>query len=88
MKNLSECREGDSVRIVSVKGQGGVRRRLLDMGFMRGTPLTIVRYAPLRDPIEVCIRDNRISLRVKEAQIIEIEMTGESNGNSSCMEDK
>lgn len=87
MRKLSECRQGDSVRIVSIKGQGGVRRRLLDMGFMRDTPLTVVRYAPLRDPMEVCIRDNRISLRVKEAELIEIESV-ESKSSSNSVEEK
>ncbi|MFP4163629.1 MAG: ferrous iron transport protein A [Chitinispirillaceae bacterium] len=85
MKKLSECRQGDSVKILSIKGQGAVRRRLLDMGFMRETPLFIVRYAPLKDPMEVCIRDNRISLRVKEAELVEVESL--EQGSADNMEE-
>lgn len=70
MKKLSECNQGDTILITSLMGKGPVRRRLLDMGFMKGTSLTIIKYAPLKDPLEVIVRNTHVSLRVKEAELI------------------
>jgi Fe2+ transport system protein FeoA len=72
MKKLSECREGDTVRIAKVEGSGEFKKRLLEMGFMRGTMLTIVKYAPLRDPMELVLRDFHVSLRVAEATLVTV----------------
>ncbi len=69
---LSLCREGDKVIIKKIKGHGGFKKRLLDMGFRKGKELTVVRYAPLRDPMEVELTDSHISLRVEEAEQIEV----------------
>lgn len=73
--NLSYCREGDKVKIKKINGHGGFKKRLLDMGFRKGKELTVIRYAPLKDPMEVTIGDCNISLRVEEAQHIEVEHT-------------
>ncbi len=81
MKKLSQCKQGDSVKIASVSGSGPLRRRLLDMGFMKGTVLEVIRYAPLKDPMEVEIRNTHISLRVKEAELITIEPYTEQNNS-------
>lgn len=67
---LSLCREGDMVLIRKVLGNGGFKKRLLDLGFRKDKELTVVRYAPLRDPMEVLIGDSYISLRVVEAEQI------------------
>jgi Fe2+ transport system protein FeoA len=72
-KKLSECTEGDAVRVIKVRGSGSIRQRLLDMGFMKGALLNVIRYAPLRDPMEIVIRDCHLSLRVSEAASIDIE---------------
>jgi Fe2+ transport system protein FeoA len=69
---MSACREGDWVTVVRVGGSGSLRKRLLEMGFTRGTPARIVRYAPLRDPIEVVIKNYHLSIRVSEANLIEV----------------
>ncbi|SRR6056297_187655 len=69
---LSLCREGDQVIIKKLTGHGGFKKRLLDMGFRKGKELTVVRYAPLRDPMEVELSGNHISLRVEEAEHIEV----------------
>jgi Fe2+ transport system protein FeoA len=66
-KKLSECREGERLRIVKVEGGGEFKKRLLEMGFMRGTEIVVVKYAPLRDPMELVVRDFHLSLRVAEA---------------------
>ncbi len=67
---LSELREGQSAAIVKVLGDSPLRKRLIDMGFRKGERITVVKYAPLRDPIELSIKDYRLSLRVEEARDI------------------
>lgn len=69
---LSEMRQGDKGAIVRVGGSGSFRRRLLEMGFLRGAELTVVKYAPLKDPLEVIVGDSHVSLRVEEAAQIEM----------------
>jgi Fe2+ transport system protein FeoA len=73
VKKLSECREGDRVVVRRIGGSGAFRKRLLEMGFMRGCELCIVRYAPLKDPLELVLRGFHVSLRVCEAQQVEVE---------------
>ena len=88
MKKLSECRQGDTVLITSLSGKGPVRRRLLDMGFMKGTSLKIIKYAPLKDPLEVIVRSTHVSLRVKEADLIGTEpLIGASESNAPRQHD-
>ena len=71
-KPLSLCHEGDRVLIRKILGNGGYKKRLLDLGFRKGKKLTVVRYAPLRDPMEVMVGDSYISLRVDEAERITV----------------
>ncbi len=54
-----------------------LRKRLLEMGFMKGAEISIIKYAPLRDPMEITIGDAHISLRLQEAALINVEKTGE-----------
>jgi Fe2+ transport system protein FeoA len=74
---LSECRQGDTVAVVRVSGEGALRKRLLEMGITAGQEITVVKYAPLRDPIELTLKGFHVSLRVREAQLIEVRKTGE-----------
>jgi Fe2+ transport system protein FeoA len=53
-----------------VLGDSPLRKRLIDMGFRKGERITVIKYAPLRDPIELSIKDYRLSLRVEEARDI------------------
>ncbi|MBI5843091.1 MAG: ferrous iron transport protein A [Deltaproteobacteria bacterium] len=69
---LSEMKQGDRGTIVKVGGEGSFRRRLLEMGFLRGSILTVVKYAPLKDPLEVIVGQSHVSLRVEEAAQIEM----------------
>ena len=69
---LSDCRKGQTVRVVHLSGTSGLRQRLMEMGFVRGTLVRVIRYAPLRDPLEVTVKGAHISLRVEEANIIEV----------------
>lgn len=71
--NLSELKEGQTATVARVGGDGPFRRRLLEMGFLRGTEVYIEKYAPLRDPIELILKGYHLSLRVDEAARIEVE---------------
>lgn len=70
---LSELKQGQSATVVRVGGNGAFRRRLLEMGFLRGTDIYVEKYAPLRDPIELILKGYHVSLRVEEAAQVEIE---------------
>mgnify|MGYP006309623151 CR=1 FL=1 len=71
--NLSQMREGQRVRILRVGGNGALRRRLLEMGLLKGTDLYIEKYAPLKDPMELIVKGYHVSLRVQEAAQISVE---------------
>ncbi|MBE6226444.1 MAG: ferrous iron transport protein B [Bacteroidales bacterium] len=70
---LSELKTGESAIIIKVLGHGGFRRRILEMGFVRGQKVTSLLNAPLKDPIKYKIMDYEVSLRRSEARMIEIE---------------
>jgi len=71
---LSELREGDSATIVKVGGSGSLRRRILEMGILKGTDIYVEKYAPLKDPLELIVKGCHISLRVEEAARIKVEI--------------
>lgn len=64
---LSDLNEGQSGRIIRIGGHGALRRRLLEMGLLKGTHVYVEKYAPLKDPLELIIKGYHISLRVEEA---------------------
>jgi Fe2+ transport system protein FeoA len=63
---------GKPVEIVAVAGERGFRRRLLELGLLPGTTVTVLRVAPLGDPLELVVRDTHLSIRQREAQQIEV----------------
>lgn len=69
---LSEMREGDSATVVKIGGSGALRRRILEMGLLKGSQIHVEKYAPLRDPLELIIKGSHISLRVEEAAQIQV----------------
>jgi Fe2+ transport system protein FeoA len=73
-KPLSLCREEDNVYIQRIGGDGVFKNRLLDLGFRRGTLLSVVKYAPLKDPMEVALCGSHITLRVEEAERILVDI--------------
>ncbi len=70
---LSELKEGETGIIVRVGGNGALRRRILEMGIVKGTKIYIDKYAPLKDPLELIVKNYHISLRVEEAAQITVE---------------
>lgn len=75
---LSELKNGESAIIVKISGQGAFRKRITEMGFVKGRELTLVKHAPLLDPMEFKLMDYHVSLRKSEADLIEIVSKGES----------
>jgi ferrous iron transport protein B len=70
--NLAELKSGDKAIILKVKGRGAFRKRIIEMGFVVGKQVIVVRNAPLRDPIEYNIMGYEVSLRRSEAALIEV----------------
>ncbi|HIS34085.1 MAG TPA: ferrous iron transport protein B [Candidatus Avirikenella pullistercoris] len=69
---LSELKSGQSAIIVKVIGNNAFRRRITEMGFVRGKKVYVIKNAPLKDPIEYELMGYDISLRRKEAEMIEV----------------
>lgn len=64
---LKEMTPGECGYIQKVTGSGAIRRRLLEMGLIEGTLVQVIKYAPLGDPVEVCVAGTHICLRGNEA---------------------
>ena len=71
---LNELTPGLSCRIRKIKVRGMVGQRLLDMGLFPGTEVSVVRNAPLVDPVELKIEDQYLSIRHLEARGIEVDL--------------
>lgn len=92
---LSDLKTGDRGIIVRVNGSGAFRKRILEMGFVKGKLIKVILNAPLKDPIKYKIMDYEVSLRHSEASLIEVEdpdtydsnisMDDLSSFNKSCI---
>lgn len=69
---LSDLKTGEKGVIVRVNGSGAFRKRILEMGFIRGKTIKVILNAPLKDPIKYKIMDYEVSLRRSEARLIEV----------------
>lgn len=69
---LDQLPVGQSARIVSVGGEGALRCRLLDMGLIPRTQVTLRKVAPMGDPIEIRLRGYELTIRLEDARKIEI----------------
>lgn len=69
---MNELKTGTSGIITAVGGDGALRCRLLDMGLIPRTCVTLQKVAPMGDPIEIRVRGYELTLRVEEAQKIEV----------------
>ena len=76
MKNLREAKIGETVTVVKLRGEGAVKRRIMDMGLTKGATVYIRKVAPLGDPIEVTVRGYELSLRKADAELIDVEQKG------------
>ena len=69
---LDELKPGTKGRITAVGGEGELRLRLLDMGLIPRTEVTLMKVAPMGDPIEIRVRGYELMLRVSDAKNIEV----------------
>ena len=84
---LSELHTGERGVIVKVNGHGGFRKRIQEMGFVKGNTVTVILNAPLRDPIEYEIIGYKISLRREQAEKIEVISEAEAKSMMTEPED-
>lgn len=71
---LADMNIGQKARVVRISGSGQIRHRLIDLGFHSGETVEIIKTAPLLDPIEIAINGGRISIRLTEASLINVEL--------------
>ncbi len=76
---LADLKNGEKSIITKVKGSGAFRKRIIEMGFVVGKAVTVVKNAPLKDPIEYNIMGYDVSLRRSEAKLIEVSKKRNSN---------
>jgi Fe2+ transport system protein FeoA len=67
---LRDYKKGQKGRIREVRGEGRFRKRLLEMGFVRGATVYVEKFAPLLDPVEYIVKGYHVSLRREEAEKI------------------
>ncbi|PUA31304.1 MAG: hypothetical protein B9J98_06840 [Candidatus Terraquivivens tikiterensis] len=80
-KRLSELKVGEKGIIVRIEGSGFTKKRLLDMGLVKGAEITVIRKAPLGDPIEFLLKGYNLSLRKKDSDsVYVITEEGAENG--------
>ena len=78
---LSELKTGESGVIVKVSGHGGFRKRVIEMGFIKGKKVDVLLNAPLQDPVKYKIMGYEVSLRHSEADHIEVVSIDEAKNN-------
>ena len=72
MKLLSQLSVGEKGKVLAVRGEGAVRRRLFDMGITPGAEIYLRKKAPLGDPMEISLRGYELTLRKSEASQVEM----------------
>ena len=72
---LSELKTGERAYIVKVSGHGGFRKRIIEMGFIKGQPVEALLNAPLQDPVKYKLMGYEVSLRHEEAKLIEVRLS-------------
>jgi len=70
---LAELPKGESRTVLSVRGEGPVTRRLMEMGVIPGVSVSMVKAAPFGDPLEIRVRGYNLALRRNEAATVEVE---------------
>lgn len=73
MRTLNEVNVKEKVVVKKINGEGATKRRIMDMGLTKNIELTVRKVAPLGDPIEITVRNYELSIRKKDAEMIEVE---------------
>ncbi|MCM1138552.1 MAG: ferrous iron transport protein B [Muribaculum sp.] len=77
MKRLSQLQTGNKAVVIKILGHGAFRKRMIEMGFVKGREVKVLMAAPLKDPIKYQIMDYEVSLRRSEAELVEVELVDE-----------
>ncbi len=77
LTTLGQLKPGSTAKVSKIAGKPSFRRRILDMGLVKGTKIKIIRTAPLGDPVEFLVRGYNLSLRKNEAENIFVEVSNE-----------
>lgn len=80
---LSELETGQTGIIVKILGHGAFRKRVIEMGFVKGRPVKVLLHAPLKDPIKYSIMGYDVSLRSSEAALIEVVPVDDNTSDST-----
>ena len=73
MRTMRDAKVGETVKVMSIKGDGALKRRIMDMGITKNSEVYVRKVAPLGDPVEVTVRGYELTLRKADAEIIEIQ---------------
>jgi Fe2+ transport system protein FeoA len=73
MSNLYKTKRGKKVKVIDIECSDFVRRKIMDMGIVKGTILEVISIAPFGDPINLLVRGYHLTLRKKEAEKIIVE---------------
>ena len=85
---LNEIKQNQTVRIKSVGGEGALRQHFLDMGVIPDALITLVKFAPMGDPMELRIHGYELTLRLSEAEKIEVEEVTDNPAETQKLQDK
>ena len=72
MRTLRQVKVGERAVVERLRGEGALKRRILDMGLTKGTEVYVRRVAPLGDPMELTVRGYELSLRKGDAELIDV----------------
>lgn len=72
MSTLKEIKTGQTVKVDRLNGEGALRQHFLDMGIIPGTEVTITKFAPMGDPMELTLHGYELTLRLADAELIEV----------------
>ncbi len=73
MKTLRDIQIGSTCKVVKLHSEGALKRRIMDMGITRGVEIRVRKVAPLGDPLEITVRGYELTLRLADAEMIEVE---------------
>ena len=82
MASLDQLRRGQRAIVTALQGDDAIVQRLLEMGLLEGEEVEVLGFAPLGDPMEIRLRDYRLSLRRSEAARISVALPGSPTPDS------
>ena len=71
-RTLHDVSVGETVTVKAIRGEGAVKRRIMDMGITKNVEIFVRKVAPLGDPVEVTVRGYELSIRKEDAKMVEI----------------